>query len=237
VSDPMHERIARARARLEREPGTWPAKRRLAAALRRLLDALTATAASEDELLALAEHVDAAATRFAAQVPTEHGGDAAEAMASGMENFHDRSPLVGRANPLAPPAVIEHDEEGGRIVGTVTFGNAFEGGPGLVHGGFLASLLDEALGMATTFSGGPGMTGELTVRYHRATPTNTELGLVARFDRKEERRIHTSGEITLGDDVCASATGLFIAVPYDRFVEFQEERARRARDGVPGRDA
>ena len=42
---------------------------------------------------------------------------------TGMENFYDRSPIVGQANPVAPPAVLEHYPEQQCVRGRVEFGN------------------------------------------------------------------------------------------------------------------
>jgi acyl-coenzyme A thioesterase PaaI-like protein len=125
----------------------------------------------------------------------------------GMEDFLDRSPITGQANPLAPPAVLRRDMAARRVTGEVTFGAAFEGAPGIVHGGFVAALLDEALGMATIFSGSTGMTVELVTRYRRHTPVATPLRLEARLVSTEGRRIRTAGELLCGDDVIAEARG------------------------------
>jgi hypothetical protein len=47
-------------------------------------------------------------------------------------------------------------------------------GPSCVHGGLIAAVLDEALGMANYVAGMGAMTGTLTVRYSKPTPLNTE---------------------------------------------------------------
>ena len=44
------------------------------------------------------------------------------------------------------------------------FSSAYEGTPGLLHGGVPAATFDELLGLATVFSGGAGMTRDLHVR-------------------------------------------------------------------------
>ena len=222
------DRIAEQRARLAEAPGTWPAKRRLAAAIRDLMDCICATDANEEELLAAAEQIEAGARRFAAQPRMLNPPGVAEmALAGGMEIFHDRSPLMGLSNPMAPPLELEPDAEAGEIRGAVDFGNAYEGAPGCVHGGFLAAALDEALGMACIFSDSPGMTGEMTIRYLVPTPTKTPLRIEARLDRIERRKIYTSGEISAGDVVTVKATGTFISISRDKFSELREAQERR----------
>ena len=98
-------------------------------------------------------------------------------LGSDYEGPFDNSPLMGRANPLAPPVKLQIEADG-RVTGTATFGSAYEGPPGHVHGGFVAAAFDELLGLVQIKGGTPGMTGRLTVHYRSPTPLHTEL----RFD-------------------------------------------------------
>ncbi len=222
-----------ARAQLENAPGTWPAKRELAEAIRELTACLAETDAPEGELLAIAEQVRTAARRFSGQPEMiDPPGVAEMSLAGGMEVFRDRSPIVGQANPLAPPATLAADHDTKMVYGEVFFGPAYQGAPGCVHGGFVAAVFDEALGMATVFSGRPGMTGWIRVSYKRPTPLETDLGIVARMDGVEGRKIRTSAELIAGDEVVAEATGLFISIPLEKFAELkQAERDRKSQAG------
>jgi acyl-coenzyme A thioesterase PaaI-like protein len=144
-----------------------------------------------------------------------------------MEHFHDVGPLVGLSNPVAPPLTVTLDREARLVRARATFGPAYEGAPGVLHGGILAAAFDELLGMATVFSGGPGMTRELVVRYHRPTPIDVELAFVARCDRTEGRRIFVSAEVEAAGERTAEASGRFTAVGGEKFEAF--DRARRER--------
>ena len=109
----------------------------------------------------------------------------------------ERSPFVGRANPVAPPlhlAVVD-----GHIEATVTFGRSYEGPPGYVHGGFVAGIFDEVLGAAQAFSGRAGMTGRLTVHYRSPTPLDTELRMRADLDSVDGRKIFCSATLWAGE--------------------------------------
>jgi acyl-coenzyme A thioesterase PaaI-like protein len=142
----------------------------------------------------------------------------------GMEDFMDRSPIVGLSNPMAPPVELTPDFAARVVRGRVTFTAQYEGAPGVVHGGYVAAALDEALGMATIFSGEPGMTGELTVRYRRPTLLGVPLVLEASFLRSEGRRIYCTGEVRDGDTVTAECDGLFIRVNRSKFEELQRAK-------------
>ena len=70
--------------------------------------------------------------------------------------------MIGFANPVAPPVdVWAVTGEGGQreIRGRVTFGYQYEGPPTCVHGGVIAELFDELLGLANIIVGQAGMTG------------------------------------------------------------------------------
>lgn len=228
--NPTLERIQGYYEKLEQAPGTWPAKRKLAAAVRELMDCLCATDASEAELLSIAAQVQASAHRFAGQPRMKNPPGIAEAsLAGGMEMFMDRSPMVGLANPIAPPLRLEPDLENRVVHGSVVFGNAYEGAPGCVHGGYVAAVFDEALGLACIFCGGPGMTGEIKIRYRRPTPTKVPLRIEARLDRIQGRKIYTSGELHAGDTLVAESSGLFISIDRKKFSELRDAQLERHR--------
>ncbi|WP_296603864.1 PaaI family thioesterase [Nocardioides sp.] len=120
---------------------------------------------------------------------------------------HD--PVTGPENAIAPPLPLRGLPDGS-IVGTATLGLPYQGPPGCVHGGVSALLLDHTLGVANAWAGVSGMTGTLTLRYHRPTPLFVELTVRARQVSVDGRKIRTTGEILAGDEVCVSADGLFI---------------------------
>ena len=227
-SDPIVlDRIAAYKADRLDVPGPWAAKRRLTVELRALLEAMCSTNASEEELLQSADEVRLVTERISAQPKMTDRPGVAEIALTGMETFHDRSPLVGASNPLAPPIDMAPDHESGLVEGTVVYGAAYEGAPGCVHGGFVAAAFDEALGMACIFSGNPAMTGELTIRYEKPTPLKTELRIRAWLDRVDGRKVYTLGELYAGEVLVAKSHGVFIAISFEKFAALEEERKRR----------
>ncbi len=127
------------------------------------------------------------------------------------------NPVSGALNPISPPLtleVVDGAEAGHReIRATVRFGAYYEGPPGLVHGGHVAAVLDESLGIANYVADMGALTGTLTVRYRKPTPLNTDLRLEARWVGVEGRKIHSWAGLFLGDELLAEADGLFISIP------------------------
>lgn len=192
--------------------GAWGQKRRLAAAMRLVIERLVPSNAPEDELRLAAEGLERYADALAAHPRLRRvSGSPESANAGDVGAFFDQSPLIGLANPLAPP--IRIGQSGERTAeGIVTFGSAYEGPPGCVHGGFIAAAFDEVLGFVQSLGGSPGMTGRLTVKYLKPTPLRTRLVFEARLLRIEGRKIFTEGCVRAGEVVTAEATGLFITV-------------------------
>lgn len=191
--------------------GVWAEKRRLAAAMREVIDRIVTTEAPEEELRMAADRLEQYAQRLATQ-PRRYvtWGNPETSMAGSVGGFFDLSPFIGLANPLAPPMTLWVDGE--VVRGKVTYGWAYQGPPGHLHGGCIAALFDEVLGLTQSLSGRPGMTGTLTVRYRKPVPLQTELRIEATLQRVEGRKIFTEARLYAGETLVAEAEGLFISV-------------------------
>ena len=188
---------------------------RLAAAMRRISGVAVALPLSDEELVTAAAEVAALADRLEAAAPAEKQTRLQPTAEGHPQDHFPMSPMVGFANPIAPPADVwaVTGEDGGReIRGRVTFGYQYEGPPTCVHGGVIAELFDELLGMANIIVGQAGMTGTLKVRYRRPTPLLAPLELVSRFTGRDGRKIFTWGGIYYQGELTAEADGIFIEV-------------------------
>jgi len=207
--------------------GAWAERRRLAQAMREVIDRLITSDAPEEELRAAADALERYAQRLATHprrvLPLGFGETA---NAGDVAAFFDYSPLIGRSNPLAPPIYLKVD---GKVVhGMVRFGRAYEGPPGHVHGGFVAAAFDEVLGFVQSTTGQPGMTGTLTIRYRKPTPLDTDLRFEATVQRVEGRKIFAEGRLYDGDVLTAEAEGIFISVDLVKMQALVEAKRRRA---------
>lgn len=127
----------------------------------------------------------------------------------GDASLFERSPLSGRCNALAAPLVLEFD--GPRTLGHATYGEAYEGPPGSVHGGFVISAFDDLLGVAQAASGTAGFTGTLTVRLVARTPLHERIDYEAGVQERSGRKVTVWGRSSLRGEVLAEASGIFIA--------------------------
>jgi acyl-coenzyme A thioesterase PaaI-like protein len=123
--------------------------------------------------------------------------------------------VVGVCNPIAPPVVV-HQEGGGRCWSEFVLGTAYEGPPGLVHGGVSALVLDHMLGEAASEGLSKArFTGTITVKYLRGTPLGP-LRSDAWVDRHEGVKVFARGTISDAAGVTVEAEGVFIEPAWAR---------------------
>jgi hypothetical protein len=120
--------------------------RHVADALRSVIDRFVATTAPIEMFQNVAEELEAIAARLAEHPQGNlYLGFGEAANRGDSDGPFDNSPLMGLSNPLAPPLFLTIESD--RVVGTARFGNAYEGPPGCVHGGYIAAAFDELLGL------------------------------------------------------------------------------------------
>ncbi|HVC71846.1 MAG TPA: PaaI family thioesterase [Acidimicrobiales bacterium] len=195
----------------------------LASAVRRVTSAMVGQPLDQGALLAAAAAVAAAADAMEAAAGPGRRPRAQPDPVGQAQEFFPSSPVIGFANPVAPPVVVRAVD--GVLYGEAWFDYQYEGPPTCVHGGVIAMVFDEMLGAANILSGNPGMTGTLTIRYRKPTPLLSALRLEAKFLRREGRKIFTSGTIHHGDDLTAEAEGIFIEMVPQRFMQMVAENS------------
>jgi hypothetical protein len=185
-------------------------KRRLVAEARRLVEAVALVDGAETE----AAEVEALTARIAAvtaeveSAPSlrEQGLYAAKGFAA---RLGERSPVSGQSNPLAPPFRLWLDGDVTRA--EACYGAAYEGPPGLLHGGVVAGAFDEILSVAQFASGLAGYTGTLTVRMRRPTPLFKTIAYEAGLARVDGRKIHAWARSTCEGELLGEAEGIFVS--------------------------
>jgi len=125
--------------------------------------------------------------------------------------------LMGPGRVQVPPFVWT--EAGGKSLVSISYlGEDLCGHPKIIHGGFLATMLDEGLARCC-FGALPnkiGMTATLTVNYKAPTPAGTFVVLRAETTKVEGRKAWVEGRIEtlVGEgekpNVLCEANALFI---------------------------
>ncbi|KAI0897308.1 HotDog domain-containing protein [Annulohypoxylon nitens] len=115
---------------------------------------------------------------------------------------------------------IFHNATTGEVVSVVYFGSGTGGWPGVVHGGALATLLDESLGRCAIlrFPARTGVTARLELQYRQPTLTSGFYVIRARpmederdSAEKRERKLWVEGTLeTMDGKTCVEAKALFV---------------------------
>lgn len=179
-------------------------RRELGESLRRLLDVVVKTGASPAEMKAATAAIDELTAKLSAStVRADHS------IAAGSYRAH-MSLVGGLSHPIAPQLQMQVDGDTGR--GDVVIGPVYQGGPGLVHGGILALLIDHAMGNVAATVERPAMTVRLAMRYVRPTPLGVPLTVTVRLARAEGRRLHLTAEISANGEVTVDAEAVFLTL-------------------------
>ncbi|MFZ4515404.1 MAG: PaaI family thioesterase [Acidimicrobiia bacterium] len=202
-----------------------PARIALTQSARQLIDALLTTeGASDADIEAARVVLERAVAKLSGK--TTYSVGVRTRNERSYSDYVPRSPVIGSVHPVAPPLTYDWDAERRSLVATGTLPAAFEGPPGYAHGGMLAMLFDEIIGMGNIAAGYPGMTASLTVHYRRPTPIHRPLTFTALVDHVDGNTIEASGTCYAGDVMTARAQGRFVIVTQERAEQyFGTERA------------
>jgi uncharacterized protein (TIGR00369 family) len=127
----------------------------------------------------------------------------------------------GGANEHGMQLAFEQDDAARRIRGVFRIAPEYQGGPGFVHGGIVATLLDEVMAKVSRFKSDYAVTGELNVEYLKPVPVGEELTV-------EGWEVERAGRIRRRQGEIRNAAGVLLARGSAKFVEVDPEKFRRA---------
>jgi acyl-coenzyme A thioesterase PaaI-like protein len=104
------------------------------------------------------------------------------------------------------------DEET-QLMARIWFGPETEGPPGHAHGGSMAAVLDEVLGLAAWAAGHPVVVGNLNVNFRNLLPLQQVVTVESRVVSAEGRKVMVHGRICRGETVYAEGECLCITIP------------------------
>jgi uncharacterized protein (TIGR00369 family) len=116
----------------------------------------------------------------------------------------------GQKNPIGLKLHFSWDGKEARAEFTP---NAFhQGWAGVVHGGIIACILDEAMSYAALFNGVNSLTAKMETRFRRPLEIDKPLIITASVTRKTRKLVETKAEMLLKDGslVADSTATMFI---------------------------
>lgn len=122
-------------------------------------------------------------------------------------------------------ALFRRDDDGA-VVGRAWFGSLAEGPPGHVHGGAMAALLDETMGLCCWVEGHRVLAKDLSVAFRRPLPLDSVVTFECRIAAVDGRIVSTVGRLLLPSlDVVADGRGTFATLPAEKLARLFARRA------------
>lgn len=110
-------------------------------------------------------------------------------------------------------------ESDGQVRGKARLGPGCQGPPAHAHGGSMAALLDELMGLAAWVAGHKVLAQSIQVTFRRPLPLGQVVDLEAYVTSAEGRNVHAAARICGSNGrVIAESTGVFVEVGADRFI-------------------
>jgi uncharacterized protein (TIGR00369 family) len=125
----------------------------------------------------------------------------------------------GGANDAGMLLAFEQDNVNRRIVGKFVMGERYQGGAGMLHGGIIALLLDEAMGKVCRFREVRAVTADMNIDFLRPIRVDQEIVVEAFETGARGRNLFHMGEIR-------DAAGAVLARGRARFVIVGTEQGK-----------
>ncbi|MFC1957950.1 PaaI family thioesterase [Chloroflexota bacterium] len=103
----------------------------------------------------------------------------------------------GQDNPIGLKLSFQWDDKTARTEFTPT--DFYQGWPGVVHGGIIVCLLDEAMSYAPMFEGMHCVTAEMQVKFKCPAPINEPLVIASSVTKKTRRLVETRATVSSKD--------------------------------------
>jgi len=114
----------------------------------------------------------------------------------------------GKENPWG--LKLSFKKEGELVRAEVVFHENYVGYPGIIHGGIVTTVLDEAMAKALLFQGVVAFTVEITVRFRRKTSPAVPYTVEGWVEEKRRNLYYTGSRLMSGEKILAEARGKFL---------------------------
>lgn len=120
--------------------------------------------------------------------------------------------VCGKKNPAGLAADFDIDTEKRSISARFTPSDTHQGFEGIVHGGILSALLDEAMAKLAFSLGIQAVTAEMTIKFKTPASPGEELRVSGRITSENRKLIQAEAKIERGLVVVAEATGKLLKI-------------------------
>lgn len=120
---------------------------------------------------------------------------------------NSRCYVCGKDNPVGLQAAFTYDPATKSLRGTFTARREHEGWQGIVHGGIIAALMDEAMVKLAAYQGLPAVSAEITIKFNAPAAPGDDLDVTARITKEAGRLIEAEAAVKRGTVRIGEARG------------------------------
>jgi uncharacterized protein (TIGR00369 family) len=120
--------------------------------------------------------------------------------------------VCGRENPVGLAVEFQINEEARSISAKFIPKEAHQGYEGIVHGGILSALLDEAMAKLAYSLGIPAVTAEITIKFKSPASPGEELNIFGMLLRETHGLIQAEAKIERGPVLVAEAAAKLLRI-------------------------
>lgn len=120
--------------------------------------------------------------------------------------------VCGKKNPAGLGVAFEIDRDARSIRARFTPLPSHQGYEGIVHGGILSALLDEAMAKLAYSLGIPAVTAEMTVKFKSPASPGEELSISGRLKHETHGLLEAEAVIEKGLVIIAEAKGKLLRI-------------------------
>ena len=120
---------------------------------------------------------------------------------------NDRCYVCGKRNPAGLKVDFAINREERSIKAAFTPSDIHQGYEGIVHGGILSALLDEAMVKLAFNLGIPAVTAEISVKFKAPAAPGSELVIAGKITSESKRLLLAEAKIERGTSIIAEAKG------------------------------
>ncbi|HTG00962.1 MAG TPA: PaaI family thioesterase [Nitrospirota bacterium] len=134
-------------------------------------------------------------------------------MNTDLPRDNNRCYVCGKENPAGLGVDFAIDAAARSISARFTPKDVHQGYAGIVHGGILSALLDEAMGkLAFVLLGVPVVTAEMSVKFRTPAAPGDELRITGWITEEVNRLVRAEAKIERGLTVIAEAKGKLVKI-------------------------
>ena len=125
---------------------------------------------------------------------------------------NQRCYVCGKDNPAGLHVQFTVDHTARTITGRFTARREHEGWKGIVHGGIIATLMDEAMVKLAAHLGEPAVSAEITVKFKAPAALGEKLAITGKIVKEASRLVVAEAIVSRGLIVVAEAKGKLLKI-------------------------